>query len=188
VRPVRHSCRDPPVAAGEREDHITEANPCALGCEDQGAMWDDPDWITLFYDYVDGCNRGEVQGPGLWPQITSASLYRYDDADRLFGLSRGEYGPARDRLAEEAARGRLGADGLVAGAGTEEPIEAAPCDTEPEVVADLDTALQQPPSTFEVPVPALRSEFLRWLAATGAEGEVTQAKWDEWFAVWRASR
>jgi len=40
---------------------------------------------------------------------------------------------------------------------------------------------------FAIPLPALTEPFLQHLAATGAAGQVTKAKWAEWLPVWQAA-
>lgn len=179
--------------AGAKQYHITEANRCGLGCDDGQEMWADADWITMFYDFVEAWNRGEVQGEGAWPQILSASLYRYDDVDRTFGLSRPAGDDARARFAREAAAGRTGADGVVGSGGSPAVAEPAatdcapaPCTPEQPAVDDLrDLIDRQRP--YRIPRPDLLEEWRAYLVATGAAGEETRAKWEEWFTAYLAN-
>ncbi len=166
-------------------------------------MWANPDWITMFYDFIDAWNRGEIQGEGTWPQIRSASLYRYDDLDRTFGLSRGAADDARARFAQEAAAGRRGADGVVGSGATppvsepsvseppvSEPEESdctpTPCGQEDAVVDDLREVIETT-RPYRIPRPDLLEPWRDWLEATGCPGEETRAKWEEWYAAYRAN-
>jgi len=189
--------------SGSKEYHITEANLCGLGCDDSQEMWADPDWITMFYEFVEAWNRGEIQGEGTWPQIRSASLYRYDDLDRTFGLSRGAADDARERFAQEAAAGRTGADGVVGSgaipslsepagstgaedAGSSGDCAPEPCGMQEPIVDDLREIVEQQPP-FRIPRPDLLQQWRDWLQAIGSPGEETEQKWQEWYAAYLAN-